>query len=248
MLAEVRAANHRLVKKAVALMLTFAAGGVDIVGYLTVYHTFTAHMTGDTVHLGNSLMDARWNDAVMAGVVIGTFLVGSIIGRVIIEMGARSGRRRVASANLLLEAALICAAMTLQTHETSHTIVVLAILAAAMGTQTATLTRIGSLTVHTTFVTGMINKLAQLLSHSAFVGYDMLRGRDTGPNRLGLGKVAFIFSIWVVYLVGAVLGTWLRSLYGIHALLVPAGLVIASMAVDQAIPLSIEEEHDQPER
>jgi hypothetical protein len=29
-----------------------------------------------------------------------------------------------------------------------------------MGTQTATLTRIGPLTIHTTFVTGMLNKFA----------------------------------------------------------------------------------------
>jgi hypothetical protein len=40
----------------------------------------------------------------------------------------------------------------------------LATLAAAMGIQTATLTGIGPLTAHTTFVTGMINKLAALES------------------------------------------------------------------------------------
>ena len=248
-LAEVRAANHGLVKKAVALMLTFAAGGVDIVGYLTVYHTFAAHMTGDTVHLGNSLVDARWMDAALAGSVIAAFLFGSIVGRVVIEMGTRSRVRRVATANLLLEAALIVLVVALRTLNTAHTIVLLAILGAAMGLQTATLTRIGSLTVHTTFVTGMLNKLAQLLSHAAFVSYDMLRGRgDVSHRSQILRQASFIFSVWFLYLAGAVFGTWMRALVGVWALAVPVALISASIAVDRLSPLSLEEEHDEPER
>ena len=35
-------------KSLVALLLTFAAGIIDIVGYITVYHLFVAHMTGNT--------------------------------------------------------------------------------------------------------------------------------------------------------------------------------------------------------
>lgn len=33
-------------KSIVALGLTLAAGYVDIAGYITAFHTFTAHMTG----------------------------------------------------------------------------------------------------------------------------------------------------------------------------------------------------------
>lgn len=39
-----------------AVLLTFVAGWVDIVGYLAVYHLFTANMTGTTVHLGHDLI------------------------------------------------------------------------------------------------------------------------------------------------------------------------------------------------
>jgi uncharacterized membrane protein YoaK (UPF0700 family) len=36
--------TRRHAKSIVALLLTFAAGNVDIVGYLAIYKIFTAHM------------------------------------------------------------------------------------------------------------------------------------------------------------------------------------------------------------
>jgi hypothetical protein len=59
----------------------------------------------------------------------------------------------------------------------------------------------GALTVHTTFVTGMINKLAQLLSRALFDTYDIAMatsrsGRNFADHqRQTLRKAAFIFSI-----------------------------------------------------
>lgn len=232
-----------------ALLLTFAAGAVDIVGYLTVYRTFTAHMTGDTVHLGHNLLGRNWWSAAVAAAVIGAFLLGSIFGRTLIEVGARHQVRRIASANLLVEAALIATVVELEVRGLEPVPVLLMLLAAAMGLQTATLTRVGSLTVHTTFVTGMLNKLAQLLSHAIFLTYDVLRGRPVRPDRQNvLRRAWFMFSIWLLYLAGAVIGTWLKSFWGVRALLLPAALVLGALALDQVSPLSLEEERDQPER
>ena len=42
----------------VALILTFVSGLVDIIGYLGIYHFFTAHLTGTTVQLGRGLAKA----------------------------------------------------------------------------------------------------------------------------------------------------------------------------------------------
>ncbi len=236
-------------KAAVALLLTFAAGCVDIIGYLTLYQVFTAHMTGDTVHRGESALHGRWGDAASAGCVIAAFLLGSIVGRTVIEIGSRRGVRNIASANLLLEAALIAAVVPLTGSAGGHMLPLLAMLAAAMGMQTATLTRIGPLTVHTTFVTGMLNKLAQLLSHAAFVSYDIVRGEATTAHRARILRQArFIGSIWVLYLAGAVTGTWLRSAWGTRALWLPAGLVAMTLVGDQLAPLSVEEEHEEPEK
>jgi len=228
------------------LLLTFAAGFVDIVGYLAIYQTFTAHMTGATVHVAQNLVAAHWMDAVKAGCVVSAFLLGSVIGRTIIEIGTRVRMRSIASATLLIEAALIVAVAR---WPILPVMALLAMLAAAMGLQTATLTRVGSLTVHTTFVTGMLNKLAQLLSHAAFTTYDILCGRPAAAMRQQhLRQAKFILSIWFLYLAGAAAGTWAKSVWGVRGLLFPAGTIAIAIVVDQVTPLSIEEEHDQPER
>jgi uncharacterized membrane protein YoaK (UPF0700 family) len=88
-------------KSVVALWLTFAAGIVDIFGYITVYHSFVAHMTGNTVRLGNKLRIGDWNNAVKAACTIVSFVAGSIVGRAVIEAGARRRKRSVASLTLL---------------------------------------------------------------------------------------------------------------------------------------------------
>lgn len=242
--------EHRHTKRAVALLLTFAAGFVDIVGFLTIYQTFTAHMTGTTVHLSADLLQRQWSGVFAAASVLIAFVSGSIIGRSIIEVGWRSKIRRIASAALLIEAGLIAAVGVVGrsgSRDEGTTLVFLALLAAAMGVQTATLTRIGALTVHTTFVTGMLNKLAQLLSQGVFLSWDIHRGRDVQAERQKVMREArFIFSIWLVYFIGAVAGTSLQSFWHAQALLLPAGIAMVAMAVDQAAPLSIEEERDQP--
>jgi uncharacterized membrane protein YoaK (UPF0700 family) len=74
----VPAQNHAE-KSAVAILLTFAAGCVDIVGYLSAYHTFTAHMTGNTVHLENSLFGGDAREAGLAALVLIAFVGGSAL-------------------------------------------------------------------------------------------------------------------------------------------------------------------------
>jgi uncharacterized membrane protein YoaK (UPF0700 family) len=123
-----------------------------------------------------------------------------------------------------------------------------------MGLQTATLTRIGPLTVHTTFVTGMLNKLAQLTSHVVF--HSLEAQRSTGRNREAhrharreKGQSAlFLLAIWICYLGGALAGTALDRRYGPVALLLPCLLLLSAVAVDQLDPLAVEEEADESER
>jgi uncharacterized membrane protein YoaK (UPF0700 family) len=130
----------------------------------------------------------------------------------------------------------------------------LVLLSLAMGLQTATLTRVGPLTVHTTFVTGMLNKLAQLVSHWMFHKYDLRHAASfqvpevRERQRKVLKQARFIFSIWCLYLAGAVCGTFLTDLWSFKSLFVPSAVLLAVIVVDQRQPLSLEEEKDQSER
>jgi uncharacterized membrane protein YoaK (UPF0700 family) len=250
-------------KNVVALLLSFVAGFVDIVGFVAVYHIFTAHMTGTTVHLGQELVTGQYTAAVIAATVLAAFMLGSIAGRVLIEIGSRRHVHRVASVTLAIEAALLAGFVSAMRHAAGPlsppsvllTCVLLAMLASAMGLQTATLTRIGPLTIHTTFVTGMLNKLAQLISHLLFRTVDLFSGKDKGETvrlrqeRAAVSRQAgFIFAIWFVYLAGAISGAWLHSKNGVTIVYIPVGILLMAIAADQVRPLSIEEERDQSER
>ncbi len=246
-------------KSVVALWLTFAAGMVDIIGYIAVYRVFVAHMTGDTVHLGHNLVIGNWDQGARAGTALASFVVGSIAGRSIIEAGARRNIKSVATISLLIEATLILIVVWAAPAEvTDHpeklgTICwMLALLAAAMGMQTATLTRIGALTIHTTFVTGMLNKLAQSISQWFFWIHDEWRRqvgwgellRRSGQN-VSARTAGFMFGIWLCYALGSLAGTWMSLHWSARSLYVPVGLLVMAAGVDQVRPLSLEEERDQ---
>lgn len=242
-----KAAGTDALKAAVALLLTFAAGDVDVVGYLALYHFFVANMTGNTVHFARQLLQAHWTQAVLAGSVIAAFLIGS--GRAIVEVGSRRGIRSVTSFALLIEAGLIALVIVLapQGNAAPGPAWLLLILAAAMGLQTATLTRVGPLTVHTTFVTGMLNKLAQLLSQGLFLTYDLRKGKQVREaRRKALQSAAYIFSIWLVYFVGAVFGAFTESAIGLLSLLIPIALLGSAAILDCLRPLPLWEEQDEP--
>jgi uncharacterized membrane protein YoaK (UPF0700 family) len=252
---DVRQSARSKVKSAVALVLTFSAGMVDIVGYIAVYHWFVAHMTGDTVHLGNQLVTGRWGDAEQAATVIASFILGSVIGRAVIEAGARKQQRSIASVTLIAEAALIFVFMCIRSVAGSSSafpaatvLLLLALLASAMGLQTATLTKIGPLTIHTTFVTGMLNKFAETISEWLFWLFDR---RKTGEGWRGSTQhpaflnARFMAAIWFSYMFGSLAGTWMYSHWSVWVLYIPVFALIAAALIDQRHPLALEEEKEQ---
>ncbi len=246
----------------VAVWLTFAAGIVDIVGYITVYHTFVAHMTGNTVHLGSKLAIGDWHDSAKAACTIVSFIAGSVVGRTVIEAGARRHIRTVASFTLLFEAVLVLVFIGVSRHilqpgqpqliPLGTVCGLLALLAAAMGLQTATLTRIGPLTVHTTFVTGMLNKFAQATSEWLFWVHDEWRKKVSvasiwraSQQHSAFRNASFVFTIWITYMAGAVAGTWMDSRWSLQTMYIPVTIFFLSALLDQFRPLSVEEEQEQ---
>ncbi len=250
------------IKIAVALLLTFVAGLVDITGYLGIYQMFTAHMTGTTVQLAHNAILGNWAAAFSAATVIISFFFGSVFGRAVIQIGSRRRIRRIATVTLILEAVLVLGAGYCATylrgmnHPTSDSALerhlLLAILAASMGLQTATLTGIGPLTVHTTFVTGMINKLAQFVSRLAFYDYDVRLGQSPSAEsqlarRNDAQQALLLLLIWFAYLGGALAGSWNYETWGLRILYLAGALLLLTVGVDQVFPLSIEEEKEQSE-
>jgi uncharacterized membrane protein YoaK (UPF0700 family) len=256
--------RRKWVKSFVAVLLSFVAGYVDIVGALIIYDIFTAHMTGTTVHLGQQLVQHNWTAAIIGSSVLCAFVFGSIVGRVVIEIGSRFAIQHIGSFTLALELILIAGVIPFGQSVLSRgplqqapvaVVGLLAPLALAMGMQTATLTRVGALTVHTTFVTGMLNKLAQQISHYIFHTFDLRRApvilrkmEILRQRREAIREIRFLFSIWLLYLAGAACGTWLGLRWRLESLLLPCGILLLAIAAEIAQPLSLEEKQDESER
>jgi uncharacterized membrane protein YoaK (UPF0700 family) len=248
-------------KIAVALALTVVGGFIDAVGYIALFEIFTANMSGNSVHVGMYLGRHDWPNLLRPLCAIAAYLMGMTMTRIAMEVAGRKGIRRIASFTLGVETVLlICFARAtpamhlgqiVDLHSPAYFTLV-ALLAFAMGVQTATLTHIGALTIYTTFVTGTLTKLTESFTRALFWAHDKLHelGRLSHVVRLAPGQRdvqegAMLASTWMCYLLGAALGTVLKQRWELRALYLPVGILMVFIVVDQLRPIDVEEEKHQ---
>ena len=69
------------------LLLCLTAGIVDVIGYLSIGHVFTANMTGNIVLLGLSIGNSLHATAVYSLIALFGFIIGVIISAAIVGTG-----------------------------------------------------------------------------------------------------------------------------------------------------------------
>jgi uncharacterized membrane protein YoaK (UPF0700 family) len=193
-----------------ALALAAVAGFVDVVGYLTLNHLFSAHMTGNTSKLGVALGHGSLGDALPMALALVLFAVGIAVGTVLVDA------RRPAAA-LTLQAVLIAAFMAIVGSGRHPYYVLEACSTAALGLQTAALTHIGGTTIRTSYVSGVLTNLTQGLVRRA-------RG-ERADRPLGL-----LAAILFAYGAGATAGSLTLHDLRIWCLAIPIGILLAVTA------------------
>ena len=144
------------------LVLTWAAGAIDAIGYLALGQVFTANMTGNTVLLGLHLGREQGAAALRALVALLGFGAGLVIGALIVERTRGKGPWPPAVTwAFALEAALLAAfAAGLFATEPARTMAatqgLIVLSAIAMGVQSAAVRRLNVPGIATTFVTGTL--------------------------------------------------------------------------------------------
>jgi len=201
-----------------ALQLAGVAGFVDVVGYLTLHHLFTAHLTGNASKLGVALGHGKLADAGPLAAVPVLFAFGVAAGTVLADAGLAWA---ALAAQFCLVATFMGYGSTVIHHgfgpaETSAPFYGLAALATvALGLQTAALTRIDGATVRTSYVSGMITRLAQ----------GVVRRDRSGIPLLLLAVIP------VVYVAAATLGAWMLGRTGVWCLGVPLGALAVACVI-----------------
>jgi uncharacterized membrane protein YoaK (UPF0700 family) len=188
-----------------AAVLVMIAGYADAIGFLQ-FRAFAGQMTGNTILLAISVVEAGWLDAAYYVAVIASFLAGVAIAGGLV----RSGYAPAVALCLAALAVAVCAFVTVRWGSL--------LLAFAMGSQNAASTRFGDARLNTVFITGDLQRLFETV-------LDWMWQRKAQPVIAqpppGLGILALV---WVEYFVGALIGAAAHFTLT-HPLLIPAALL-----------------------
>jgi uncharacterized membrane protein YoaK (UPF0700 family) len=229
-----------------ALAMTWAAGFVDLVGYISLYGLYTSHMTGNTVAMARHISELQWSGVVRRGWPILTFVFGLMLGAFIYEAEKRRKIQIPFPSAIGLEALLIAVfiaagigsgfKVAIPPQPADKFFVMVALLAIPMGLQNVVIRNVGGLNVYTTFVTGSLVKFAENLSQYLFWVRDRTRRRfrrrilkvlRVSPRRLHLQRSAVTIGLWSVYLVGAVCGGLAIQRWSLLGMIAPFALLSA---------------------
>lgn len=205
--------NQDRLHLALMLILTFATGVVDAIGYLGLDKVFTANMTGNVVILAMGLTGQEGLPIVGPIIALGGFVVGATAAGRLLKGVPKGWHRRDTTAlsivaGLLIVALVPTALITSTPADPALGYPVTALLAIAMGMQAGTARHLAVTDVTTVVITSTLAALA----------FDSRFGRHTGQTwfrrlaavvllALGAlaGAAALLFAFWLGLAIAALL-------------------------------------------
>ena len=240
-----------------AAFLTWIAGFVDAVGYISLGHVYTANMSGNTVAIGIHAVSREWPALLERIWPVLTYFGGLLFCRLLIAYGARQRIRRIATPALLIEIGLLVPVCLIsgpvKGTAAELSVAYIGLLAVAMGIQNAALTHFSTLTVHTGFVTGTLLKCAENMAKYIDWAWDQVRRKEQPLSKVFRGSTrqkafrmsAWLGLIWLAYVIGACCGAFGDHIFSFRSLVVPIICLAGVSAVDLNRPLAVREEQQQ---
>jgi uncharacterized membrane protein YoaK (UPF0700 family) len=230
-----------------ALLLGWVAGFADAFGYLVLNEIFTSHMSGNSVAAGAEVGRGHWAVAAQHAWPIVFFIFGFFTGLFLETVCGRLQIRRRLSATLILEIVLLAMFFFLGrswAHSGGITpgasakfYLLVALLAGAMGVQSASLRRVRGQSVHTSYVTGMLTHSVEYAVKALFAAYDRLRCRVTNSAREDVKLMIFYAGVWLSFTVGAVCGGIGESHWQFPSMLAPLAVLAGVIVFDLIRPI-----------
>jgi uncharacterized membrane protein YoaK (UPF0700 family) len=228
------------------LLLTWVAGTIDAIGYLSLGHVFTANMTGNAVLLGLALGQAQGAAAFRTLFALGGFVLGVTAGAILAHRtGTDTDQRRAFVGPILVETVILAGfALTLhlpmipRNPFTIHVLIGLS--AVAMGIQSAAVRRLNLPGIATTVLTGTITSLVAGIVRWLHLTYVSSPSEEaaakTASRGAHLGLQAGVFLVYVAAAASA--GIFQRRVPLIVGLspVVAIGLVLLGATVSAARP------------
>jgi len=172
--------------------LAFVGGYCDAAGYVLA-KTFTGHITGALVLAAVSVAGHDWRAFLRHLVAIALFLTGVVSILISERFIARTPSRFALPVVMAVEILLISTAyFALTSHLTAKVGLFVSCMSLALGLQNGAFSRAGGISIHTTYLTGMITSLlkAETERHSS----QTTAGNEPTSDQ----KVKLLSGIWEI--------------------------------------------------
>jgi uncharacterized membrane protein YoaK (UPF0700 family) len=170
-------------------------GGYGDAASVILAKTFTGHVTGSLVLAAIAIAARQWRFFAEHLSAVLFFLVGVVSSVVIERILVARPLLKTLSAVLSIEVALTTAAyLALTVPKAPRVEVFIVCMSLALGMQNGAFQRTGGISVHTTYLTGMITSLMTAEANEL----QIIRTR--GP------KLKLLYGIWLVFFLGGALG------------------------------------------
>jgi uncharacterized membrane protein YoaK (UPF0700 family) len=202
--------NIRQTDTWVSVGLAFVGGYGDAASFVLA-KTFTGHVTGNLVLTAIAAAAHDWRAALEHLSAIVTFLIGISLSVLIVRPLKAMPSWPLLPTIMGIEVILIMAASLALASHTAHGVEIFVIFVSlALGLQNGAFRRVGGISVHTTYLTGMITSL--ISTETERYASETVAPAVRAPDP----KIGFLCGIWIAFVLGA--GTGAAMVFRFKAL------------------------------
>lgn len=207
--------------------LAFVGGYGDAAGFVLA-KTFTGHVTGNLVLAAIAVAVHDWRAALGHLSAIVTFLIGIFVS-VLIMRSVNTSSWPLLPAVMGIEVILIAAAsFALASHMAHGVAIFVVFVSLALGLQNGAFRRTGGISVHTTYLTGMITSLISTETEK-YAG-EVVPQPVEAPDP----KISLLCGVWIAFVLGAGTGAAMVLNFGALGML-GAALLLISLALREML-------------
>jgi uncharacterized membrane protein YoaK (UPF0700 family) len=220
------ATNIRATKGWLTFGLAFVGGYGDAASFVLA-KTFTGHVTGNLVLGAIAVATHDWRAMLGHLSAIVTFFLGIFLSALIVRPLKSWAWWPLLPMVMGIEVMLIAAASLVLASGVTHGIEIFVIFVSlALGLQNGAFRQAGGISVHTTYLTGMITSLISTEAEKYTSEAAPAPGKAADP------KIALLCGIWIAFVAGAGMGAAMVLRFGALGMLGAALLLIALIPRD----------------
>jgi uncharacterized membrane protein YoaK (UPF0700 family) len=203
-----------------SLGLAFVGGYGDAASFVLA-KTFTGHVTGNLVLAAIAVAAHEWRAALGHLSSIVTFLMGIFVSALVVRPLKAWSSWSLLPTIMGMEVILMVAASLLLSSHMAHGVKIFVIFVSlALGLQNGAFRRVGGISVHTTYLTGMITSLISTEGEKYASEVVPVSSRAPDP------KIDLLCGIWIAFVLGAGTGAAMVLHFGGLGMLGAALLLI----------------------